>query len=300
MSINSIMINYLFSKGDKKRDKGLQTPADVERQDNLSYGPHGKWNLLDVYTPKGAQGKLPVIVNIHGGGWVYGTKEVYQFYCMSLAQRGFAVVNFNYRLAPASKFPTPLEDLNQVIHWIFEHATEHPFDLKRIFFVGDSAGANIAALYGCLCTNPDYARMFNTIKLPSGFVPVAIALNCGIYDIYNLLKENAQEIGSILKDYLGKKHTREDLEKINVCSFINKDFPPTYLMTADNDFLKSQAPYIKEKLEEFQVKHHYKLYGVGDKEILHVFHCNVRLPEATLCNDEECSFFTSSLTAWRE
>lgn len=292
MSINSIMINYLFSLGDKKRDKGLQTPADIERNDNLSYGPHGKWNLLDVYVPKGTQGKLPVIVNIHGGGWVYGTKEVYQFYCISLAQRRFAVVNFNYRLAPASKFPAPLEDLNQVIHWIFEHATEHPFDLQRIFFVGDSAGANIAALYCCLCTNPDYARMFS-IKSPIGFVPTAVALNCGMYDIHSLLKENAQGIGKILNDFLGKKYTQEDLEKINVCSFITKDFPPTYLMTADYDFLKPQAPYMKKKLEEFQIKHQYKLYGIGNKEIMHVFHCNIKLQEAALCNDEECSFFSS-------
>jgi len=292
LSINSIMINYLFSKGDKKRDKGLQTPVDVERKDDLSYGPHGKWNLFDVYFPKGTQGKLPSIVNIHVGGWVYGTKEVYQFYCMSLAQRGFAVVNFNYRLAPASKFPVPLEDLNQVIHWIFEHAAEQPFDLGRIFFVGDSAGANIAALYCCLCTNPVYARMF-TIKPPAGFVPTAIALNCGIYHIHSLAGQNAQGIGNLLKDFLGKKHTQEDLEKINVCGFINKDFPPTYLMTAENDFLKSQAPFMKEKLEEFQIKHHYELYGVGNKEIAHVFHCNIRLPEAAQCNDEECNFFAA-------
>ena len=104
MSITSIMVNYLFNQGDKKRDKGLQTPLDIERKDNLSYGPYGKSNLLDVYYLKENAGKLPVIVNVHGGGWVYGTKEVYQFYCMSLAQRGFAVVNFNYRLAPARKF----------------------------------------------------------------------------------------------------------------------------------------------------------------------------------------------------
>ncbi len=292
MSINSIMINYLFSKGDKKRDKGLQTPVDVERKDDLSYGPHGKWNLLDVYSPKGTQGKLPVIVNIHGGGWVYGTKEVYQFYCMSLAQRGFSVVNFNYRLAPASNFPAPLEDLNQVIHWIFEHATELPFDLECIFFVGDSAGAHLAALYICLCTNPEYARMF-TFQPPSGFVPKAVALNCGMYDINHLAKENAQGIGKLLQDFLGKKHTQVDLDKINVCSFITKDFPPTYLMTAENDFLKPQAPYMKEKLEEYQVKHHYKLFGEGNKEITHVFHCNIRLPEATQCNDEECEFFKS-------
>ena len=291
MSINSIMINYSFARADKKRDKGLQTPVDIERKDDLSYGPHGKWNLLDVYSPKEKAGKLPVIVNVHGGGWVYGTKEVYQFYCMSLAQKGFAVVNFNYRLAPASKFPAPLEDLNQVIHWIFEHAQDNAFDLDRIFFVGDSAGANIAALYCCLCTNPEYARMF-MVTPPAGFVPKAVALNCGMYDIFSIAGQNGGGINSIFKDFLGKKYRREDLEKINVCSFVNKDFPPAYLMTADADFLKSQAPYMQEKLEEFQVTYKYRIYGEGKKEIGHVFHCNIRLPEAEECNTEECEFFT--------
>lgn len=292
MSIHSIMNNYLFNQSDKKRDKGLQTPVDIVRKDDLSYGPHGKWNLLDVYYPKEKAGKLPVIVNVHGGGWVYGTKEVYQFYCMSLAQRGFAVVNFNYRLAPASKFPAPLEDLNQVIHWIFEHAVENAFDLDRIFFVGDSAGANIAGLYCCLCTNPNYARMF-TVKPPSGFVPKAVALNCGMYDIYRIAEKNEGGISSLLKDFLGKKYGRGDLGKIDVCSFVNKDFPPTYLMTADADFLKSQAPYMQDKLEEFQVAYKYTIYGNGKKEIGHVFHCNIRLPEAEECNNEECEFFKS-------
>jgi len=292
MSITSIMVNYLFNQGDKKRDKGLQTPSGIERKNDLSYGPYEKWNLLDVYYPKENAGKMPVIVNVHGGDWVYGTKEVYQFYCMSLAQRGFAVVNFNYRLAPASKFPAPLKDLNQVINWIFEHARENLFDLDRIFFVGDSAGANIAALYCCLCTNPDYARMY-TIKPPLGFAPKAIALNCGMYQIYSLAEQNAGGIGSLLKDFLGKKYGQEDLEKINVCSFVNKDFPPTYLMTADSDFLKIQAPYMQAKLEEFQITHTYKIYGNGKKEVGHVFHCNIRLPEADQCNNEESDFFKS-------
>jgi acetyl esterase/lipase len=290
MSITSMMVNYLFTQGDKKRDKGLQTPADIERKNNLSYGPHGKWSLLDVYYPKETHGELPVIVNIHGGGWVYGTKEVYQFYCMSLAQRGFAVVNFNYRLAPGSKFPAPLEDLNQVMHWIFEHAAQQPFDLKRIFFVGDSAGANIAALYGCLCVNPDYARMF-TIQPPAGFIPAAVALNCGMYQIHKVLEENKQGFSGLLTDFLGKKYVREDLEKLNVCSFITRNFPPTYLMTAEYDFLKPQAPYLREKLEQFQIAHEYKIYGNGNKEVGHVFHCNIQLAEAKQCNDAETEFF---------
>ena len=84
---------------DAKRDEGLTTPDCIERFDNIRYGEHER-NILDVYRPKDQKGKLPLIVSIHGGGWVYGSKEINQFYCMSLAERGFAVVNFSYRLAP--------------------------------------------------------------------------------------------------------------------------------------------------------------------------------------------------------
>ena len=67
---------------------------------------------MDVYRPRDTDAVIPVIVSVHGGGWGYGDKERYQYYCMSLAQQGFAVVNFSYRLASKYKFPAPLEDTN--------------------------------------------------------------------------------------------------------------------------------------------------------------------------------------------
>lgn len=68
---------------DAKRDEGLTTPDDIKRFDNIRYGLHER-KILDVYRPKGQEGRLPVIVSVHGGGWVYGNKEIMQFYCMSL------------------------------------------------------------------------------------------------------------------------------------------------------------------------------------------------------------------------
>ena len=109
---------------DAKRDAGLTTPDDIQRFDDIQYGPDPVENKLDVYRPKNAQGKIPVIVSVHGGGWVYGDKELYQFYGMTLAQRGFAVVNFTYRLAPEVKFPAPLEDTNNVISWMYVNQEE--------------------------------------------------------------------------------------------------------------------------------------------------------------------------------
>ena len=104
MSQASDMVRTEFKKGDDIRDAGLTTPEDIIRYDDIVYGEDPKWQSLDVYRPKSAEGKkLPVIVSVHGGGWVYGDKERYQFYCMNLAQRGFAVVNYTYRLAPEYK-----------------------------------------------------------------------------------------------------------------------------------------------------------------------------------------------------
>ena len=144
MSATSEKMNREWKVNDAKRDAGLTTPENIVRYDDLLYGPDEKINRLDVYRPKAAEGKtIPVIVSIHGGGWVYGDKELYQFYCMSLAQRGFAVVNFTYRLAPGHKFPAQLEDTNMVMEWVFAHAGEYGLDTRNIFMVGDSAGAHL-------------------------------------------------------------------------------------------------------------------------------------------------------------
>ena len=111
----SDVVRREFKVSDDERDKGLVTPADVKRYDNICYvkgGDKDASHYLDVYRPlERSEDKLPVIVNVHGGGWVYGDKETYQFYCMDLCRRGYAVVNASYRLAPLFKYPAQLEDV---------------------------------------------------------------------------------------------------------------------------------------------------------------------------------------------
>lgn len=288
MSLISVTTRLLFSFGDKRRDKGLTSPKDVVRYDNLPYGPNGKWNLLDVYRPKAERGKLPVIISVHGGGWVYGTKEVYQFYCMSLAQRGFAVVNFNYRLAPDYKYPAQMEDINQAVCWTLDHAEEFGFDAENVFMVGDSAGGHMAALYGCICTNPECAASYE-FQVPEGFVPRALALNCGIYDLSKAMEgENRRKR---MKDLLGKDCSQERMESINPVRYITDKFPPSYVMTATGDFLKDQPQYLLEELERHQIPYEYKIYGTEENRLPHVFHCNMKSEDAKVCNEEECAFF---------
>ena len=78
-----------WKKNDDKRDSGLPHDLpEIKRVDDIQYGNDPKWNLLDIYLPKNIEGKIPVIINIHGGGWVYGTKETYQFYGLGMTKRG--------------------------------------------------------------------------------------------------------------------------------------------------------------------------------------------------------------------
>lgn len=291
MSKTSDMVRENFKKSDDVRDKGLTTPVDIIRYDDIIYGEDSKWQILDVYRPKAEEGKtLPVIVSVHGGGWVYGDKERYQYYCMNLAQRGFAVVNFTYRLAPEFKFPASLEDTNLVFTWVLNHAKEYGFDTKHVFAVGDSAGGHNLSLYASICTNPAYAAEYK-FKAPEGFVPTAIALNCGKYEI-DLGSDSTDELTKLLMaDLLPEQGSAEEVRLINVTNHVTKNFPPTFLMTATGDFLREQAPVMAAKLASCNVPFVYRFYGNSERELEHVFHCNIKTKDAKICNDEECNFF---------
>lgn len=290
MSKTSDEIRRKFKEGDDKRDAGLTSPEDVVRYDDILYGEDANWQKLDVYRPQNADGEiLPVIISVHGGGWVYGDKERYQYYCMSLAQRGFAVVNFTYRLSPEFKFPAPIEDCNLVVEWIFRNSKEYGFDTKHIFAVGDSAGGHQLGLYAAICTNPEYAKNFE-FKVPEGFVPTALGLNCGAYYFGD---EISEETRNLLRDYLPNGGTKEEIDMICVTNHITKDFPPTFFMTSTGDFLKEDAFILSKELVDKKVPFIFRYYGNENRDLEHVFHCNMKSEDAKLCNDEECEYFKS-------
>lgn len=291
MSKTSEMLRREWKMNDAKRDEGLTTPEDVLRFDDISYGPDPRWNFLDVYRPKDEAGRLPVIVNVHGGGWVYGDKELYQFYGMSLAQRGFAVVNFTYRLAPEHKFPAPLEDTNMVIAWMYENQQKYGLDMGHVFMVGDSAGAHLCSLYSAICTNPEYAGNFD-FQAPHDFRPMAIALNCGAYHPLGeepLMGEGQER--DLMEDFLPEKGSPKERFLINAPGHVTEDFPPVFLMTCVGDFCLSQAPAMEAALKEHQVFYEYKIYGTEEEPLYHVFHVTIQEPEGQRCNDQECAFF---------
>ena len=290
MPITSHIVRTLFTIGDLKRDLGWKKPRNVDSVENISYAEDDKWHLLDVYHPRKATGPLPVIVNIHGGAWVYGDKKVYAPYCMYLASRGFAVINASYRLAPRHTFPAPLEDVGKMVEWVFHHADEYGLDLSNLFFVGDSAGAHLATAYTAIQLNEDYAKSFPGIQVAKSFIPKGLLLNCGVFDMEAEWKKQGRTLTPFLTDLLGEKPTDEAVKQMSPAQYMTSDFPPVHLTTSNGDFLRKHSYRLKEVLEKKGVEVAFREYGEKKKPQGHVFHLNLKNKVGQQCNKDQLLF----------
>lgn len=284
-----------WKKGDDARDSGLSaTDPDVIRYNDLSYGPYGKYNLLDLNLPKNHTGKLPVIINIHGGGFFYGSKETYQFYCMFLAKQGFAVINFNYRLAPDYQFPANIEDIDHVYNWLITNAEKYQLDLNNVFLIGDSAGGQMVTQIITIYTNPEYRHLFGlrnpTFKLRAG------ASNCGGFitkNYHDTLKDQGILYTAGLYFSTHQDTATTDLTKVE--NYINNNFLPLYVMTSNKDFIRDQSLALDDFLNKKGITHEFHDYGDAEHERAHVFHINQKDELAKECNLDEIRFFKEHL-----
>lgn len=282
-------MNAMCKENDDKRDAGLPHDIpEVERFDDITYGPKEKWNLLDVYLPRKRGEKVPTIISIHGGGWVYGTKETYQFFGLSLAKNGFAFVNFNYQLAPEVEFPGELDDVNRAMHWVAKHGSEYHLDLDNIFIIGDSAGGQMAMQYLTILTNDDFRQKFGYEK--PNFIVRAAAINCGaaFLNLPGMIEGAPQAYftDNVLE-------TKKDM--LETEEYITQDIPPLLLTTANQDFIRDCTVRLDGFLTAKHIKHVFRSYGTPEEPKAHVFNYNVKDPVATKCNLEILDFFKQYL-----
>jgi len=137
---------------------------------NIPYSDDGhERHVLDIFSPAGAQ-NLPVVFWIHGGGWQSGDKSDVQVKPKVFNERGCIFVSTNYRLLPEVDMYQLIRDVAKSLGWVHKNITKYGGDPGRIFVMGHSAGAQIAAL---LCTDDRYLKAegvpFNVLK---GCVPV--------------------------------------------------------------------------------------------------------------------------------
>lgn len=278
--------------------KSAIDPLGSRVSKNIAYlNDSDPMHQLEVIQPIDVEESLPVIFMIHGGGWVYGEKDsYYKYYAKELSHYGYAVVSMNYSLAFDHPFPAAIQDLFSVFHWA-EKQSEFSFDLSRVFFVGDSAGAHLSALCAQIIESKSLQESFG-VKAPS-FKPLALGLSCGVYDFERLLEgPNDLPLKDILlkvifnqKDF--KNHPLFNLSCVS--KNLNESFTPTYLLSSKADSLHHESETFELELRNLKIKHQKHFFPKKD-QLPHVFNLKSIYPQSNVVNAEMMAFFASIKT----
>lgn len=231
ISLMDLFWNKVVKKQDDARIATLREPEGIKQVCGIPYlDDSNPMHLLDVYYPERTEGKLPVIIDIHGGGWMYGDKELNKMYCLSLAKRGFVVFNISYRLVPEVSVGTQLQDCAHALKWISGHMTDFPCDCENIMLTGDSAGGMLSAYSAALMSSAELRDIFDTVDPQMKLTmltltsPVAYMNEKGIMSVYT-------------KIMWGKTwKSQRTVNYMNLDSLFDyAQFPPTVLVTSSGD-----------------------------------------------------------------
>lgn len=136
---------------------------------------------LDIYYPSDAKGLLPVIVDVHGGAWIYGDKEVNKRFALGLVRNGFAVVNINYTLMPKADIRLQVQEVIAVLHYLKREGHLHHCDIQRLTLLGDSAGAHLSALTYAVLEDEGLREVYR-VSSPNIDIRALVSLH-GVHDL---------------------------------------------------------------------------------------------------------------------
>ena len=234
-----------------KRATEAAFPENVEEFRDIPYLTDGKrYHLMDVYRPKKFSGKLPVIVDLHGGGLVLCTKEVNRPFCASLAERGYLVFCVDYPVVPEKNVPEILADVCAGMDAVDGLLDEYGGDRERVFLMGDSAGAFLS-VYAVVAQKSEAIAKAAGIK-PSGLTVKGLGLISGMFHT-----AECDETGVFLRgDFYGKDWRRHPLlpylkpERAEVAG----QMPPTFLVTGKADKLRPSTMRFHKGLQSAGVR----------------------------------------------
>ncbi len=223
-------------------------------QPDVVYGSANNTPLkLDIWYPRDNQNPTTTVVYMHGGGWVFGSKEgsVYQF--LPYLERGWRVVNAEYRMASNSLAPAAVEDTRCALRWIYRNAAQYKFDTSKIILTGHSAGGHLSLITGML---PEKTPLDNRCYADPKFgdvpmKPAAIVNWYGISDVNDLIQ------GPNVKNYAmmwigAMPNAAEVAKSVSPLTYVRAGLPPILTFHGDQDPVVpySQATRLHEALNK--------------------------------------------------
>lgn len=258
---------------------------------NLSYSDSTN-SFLDVYYPEEAAASMPVILWIHGGGYVGGSKDSRQDYAMALADAGYVVANIDYALAPESLYPGPVLQANQALAYMQLHAAEYGGDMGRVFVGGDSAGAQIASQVASLVSNVELAKTMDIQPAIANSQLQGALLLCGLYNLDTVRATAFPNIDVYLSAYTGAEpfESFQRIDELSTVQHVTSDFPPTFVTVGDADPFVSQSTELVDVLQSYSVPVSSIFFEGSQKNLKHEYQYDLSTADARETLDKTLQF----------
>jgi acetyl esterase/lipase len=257
---SALFYRVLFDRGGVAMNHALarHVPQGVLAQTDIAYAAGDPDAWLDIFRPASAGGRpLPVVVWIHGGAFLSGSKDQVSNYLRLLAARGYAAVGIDYTLAPRGRYPGPVVQANAALRFLQENAERFGLDASRFFLAGDSAGAQIAAQLAAAIGSPDYAAGLRLKPSIAREHLRGAILFCGFHDLEAINPSGA--FGGLLRtatwSYFGAKDLTGDRRaaEFSTVNNVSSAFPALFISAGNADPLLSQSQKLADMAKAHSV-----------------------------------------------
>ncbi|AXO22862.1 alpha/beta hydrolase [Mycobacterium avium] len=211
----------------------------VEKTNVVSYGPHGRANLADIWRRRDLprDGKAPVLLQVPGGAWAIGMRRPQAYPLMShLAARGWVCVSIGYRVSPRHTWPDHIVDVKRALAWVKENIARYGGDPNFVAITGGSAGGHLCSLAALTPNDPKYQPGFEDADTSV----VAAVPVYGRYDWFTTEGEGRREFVQLLEKFVVKKRfaTHRDIYvDASPIRRLRADAPPFFVLHGRDDSL---------------------------------------------------------------
>ena len=242
------LIRKFFRNKDDSPNEYINRTSVRANVNYMSVFPNG---YLDIYTSDTLPDNQPVLIWIHGGGYVGGDKSCIKPWAYTMAAKlGIAVVSINYCLAPDQHYPSPLLQIDEALDFLNKNAHSMGLDTTRIFLGGDSAGAQLTSQFAALVCNAELQKQMNFSPKISRDSLLGILLCCGFYNMDTVMNSHFPAMKTFLWAYTNEKKISGFVHKnqMSAIRYINPDYCDVYLTCGNADPFIGQAKEMAEIL----------------------------------------------------
>ena len=288
------MTRLWLGRSDKKNYGKAKLPDGASVITNVDALGDGVFcHQIDIYHPAPNKRINKVILDIHGGGYIYSTRRNNKTFACVFLEKGFDVVTMDYPLngKKGRDCLLQIQTLAKQLRFIYDHADDYGLNRDALFLTGDSAGGHFALLLAEMACDPVLANKIG-VNL-DGVKLKAVAPSCPVYDFIRMVADGRSLTKRGKKFMFGKGYAEEGFAEL-LCprNHLPSLTIPLFLSSCKNDFLVQESLDLGRDLKNTNIPHEFLFVESDDRQVAHIHNVlHIHHPESVRVNDAMVAFF---------